>query len=145
MKYREQRGSLAEAMKTVIDLPATREALAGLLGATEEQIEVRHYAADERIGWDTYLVTVNGCPVGYTDGPLAEEKTVNLFCFASGAMVAMRGGVQLPLAKSWLLILIDYLEKQGVNPRACEITLPGGLRALIYRSSDDSWDWRVGR
>jgi hypothetical protein len=43
-------------------------------GATGEggagEIEVKPYTYDERIGWDTYIVTVDGAAVGFTDGAI---------------------------------------------------------------------------
>jgi hypothetical protein len=45
-----------------------------LHGSTD--IKVRKYGygdgIDHRIGWDTYLVTLKGEPVGFTDGPVPE-------------------------------------------------------------------------
>lgn len=35
------------------------------------EIEVNPYCFDDRIGWDTHLVTVDGKAVGMTDGPVS--------------------------------------------------------------------------
>jgi hypothetical protein len=67
MKFRPQRGSLAESMAEVVELPATRHALAKHLGEPDRAILVTEYAYDDRIGWGTHLVTVWGSAVGYTD------------------------------------------------------------------------------
>lgn len=77
MQYRPQRGGLDESMKEVVTLPASRRALAEHLGHQESAIIVKPYAGfyedevyDERICWNTYLVTVERQAVGFTDGPL---------------------------------------------------------------------------
>lgn len=71
MLYRYHRGSLADSMKTVVQLPATIHALAWHLNAWSQDIEVRPYGGvDVRIGWDTHIVLVCGIPVGFTNGPV---------------------------------------------------------------------------
>ena len=71
MKFRPQRGGLAEAMAEVITLPPTRRALAEHLGVREYKVVVKPYGIfDERIGWNTHLVTIGANAVGFTDGPL---------------------------------------------------------------------------
>lgn len=81
MKYRPHRGSLSEAMKECVDL-ADGDALVCHLQATWSAtvgvVEIHPYGPfapsrpnpDERIGWaDTWVVTVGGYAVGFTDGP----------------------------------------------------------------------------
>lgn len=68
--FRPQRGSLDAAMAEVRKV-ATRAELATLLHAPEDWISVEPYGGvDKRIGWDTYIVTVRGQGVGFTNGPL---------------------------------------------------------------------------
>lgn len=69
MKFRPHRGTLEEAMKEVVELPATKRALAAYLEEPLELLQVKHYMQDDRIGWDTYIVTINDQAVGFTDGP----------------------------------------------------------------------------
>ena len=69
MKYRHHRGGLAESMETVREIEPTIAALEALLRATDVTVEKYGYGIDERIGWDTHLVCVNGIPAGFTDGP----------------------------------------------------------------------------
>ncbi len=69
MKYRHQRGGLAESMATVIEIEPTIDALAVMLRVPPSAVTVERYCYDKRIGWDTYLVCVDGCAVGMTDGP----------------------------------------------------------------------------
>jgi hypothetical protein len=66
MKFRPVRELLADAMADVIEIQ-DRQQLEELVGTP---MEVKPYCYDARIGWDTYLVVVGGCAVGYTDGPL---------------------------------------------------------------------------
>lgn len=70
-KFREHRGLLEDSMKTVVDLPASTDALARHLGVEASRIEVKPYVYDDRINWDTHIVTMDGQAVGFTNGPLA--------------------------------------------------------------------------
>lgn len=67
MKYRPQRGSLEESMKEVVDLEPTIEAIAKHLNVEVACVTVTPYVFDERIGWYTSIVTVNGDAVGFTN------------------------------------------------------------------------------
>jgi len=72
IKYRPQRGSLVEAMKEYVELPdrnALEEHVLKTWSATRGPVEVKPYCgADDRIGWDaTFIVLVDGSPVGFTD------------------------------------------------------------------------------
>jgi hypothetical protein len=67
MKFRPQRGSLADAMQEVQEMPATKLALAAHLRCDIGDIEVKPYTYDARIGWDTHIVLVLGFPAGFTD------------------------------------------------------------------------------
>lgn len=71
MKFRPQRGGLAEAMKEVVELDGMDALKARLrsLGWPDGYVRVEPYAYDARIGWDTYIVTIDGNGVGFTDGP----------------------------------------------------------------------------
>lgn len=67
---------LDEMMERVFELP-DREALIAYLQAeyefwkpTEENVEVKHYGYDDRIDWDTYLVTIDGAAALFCDGPV---------------------------------------------------------------------------
>ena len=74
MKFRPQRGGLAEAMAEVREIEPTTEALSKLLRVwgLYPEITVSKYVYDRRIDWDTYLVCVDGRAVGFTDGPLKD-------------------------------------------------------------------------
>lgn len=94
MKFREHRGSLAAAMETVVELEPTKSAviahakklaLACGFFFTEEELDreltldtvkVEPYGFDQRIGWDTHLVTstYTAIPIiGFTSGPVKDE------------------------------------------------------------------------
>ena len=78
-KYRAHRGSLEDAMRT--EEPCTSRAeLIAILKRTElmppfypTEVEVKHYCYDQRIRWETYIVTIRGVAVGFTNGPLESE------------------------------------------------------------------------
>lgn len=84
IKFREHRGGLAESMRTqclVHSLDELRETVILRLAPWEAVIEklidrhglkVAPYGYDERTGWDTHIVTLEGYGViGFTDGPLS--------------------------------------------------------------------------
>ena len=78
-KFRKHRGSLEDALATTVEVANRDDLLAHVLadfppwwGSFEpDALEIRFYCYDERIGWDTYIVTIKGHGViGFTDGPL---------------------------------------------------------------------------
>lgn len=80
MKFREHRGGLAEAMDTVIEvvdrdalLKHVQEILSSWPDSppvTAATLQVIPYCYDDRIGWDTHIVTLDKYGViGFTDGP----------------------------------------------------------------------------
>lgn len=94
MKFRPVRGGLEEAMREVQEwnnveelrsivydhispLYLIQNSLTDINGEIKpDEIKVEKYGQgiDERIGWDTHLVTIGGNPVGYTDGPIPKEQ-----------------------------------------------------------------------
>lgn len=78
MLYREHRGSLQDSMETVKELDRTRAALSVHLnaiytgmGITAEQLIIAPHAKDDRIGWDTYIVSMKDVGVlGFVNGPV---------------------------------------------------------------------------
>ena len=73
MKFRPQRGGLADSMAEVVELRPSIEALVRHLKVPGDRIDVRPYYYDDRTGWKTYIVTVDGQAVGFTDGPCTES------------------------------------------------------------------------
>ena len=81
MKYRPQRGGLIDSMNECVSIPATVEALTAVLQKQmdfmqagliipADAVTITACGYDVRVCWDTYLVSVNGQGVGFTDGPL---------------------------------------------------------------------------
>ena len=68
--------TLDESMEKVVELedrPALLEYLSreyDFWEPTEKNVEVKHYCYDDRIDWDTYLVTIDGKAALFTDGPI---------------------------------------------------------------------------
>lgn len=78
--FRWHRGGLDESMKTAVPC----HSMIGLLqilnlahrmtfiNVTAARVKVQDYIYDERVGWHTYTVTVDGQAVGFTNGPLSD-------------------------------------------------------------------------
>lgn len=66
MIFRPQRGSLAESMNEAVTINS-KKTLAAYLDEPITDIQVRMYGYDERINWNTWLVTVRGDAVGFTN------------------------------------------------------------------------------
>lgn len=75
MKFRPQRGSLDAAMEEVVELDGMDALKAHLhsIGWHDGAVRVEPYTYDERIGWDTHIVTIDGNAVGFTDGPVEQS------------------------------------------------------------------------
>lgn len=80
-KYRPHRELLDESMREVIEIATLDELVRHMRGSVQdwyppdllptiENVAVKPYTYDDRIGWNTYIVTVNGQAWGFTDGPL---------------------------------------------------------------------------
>jgi hypothetical protein len=65
MKYRDHRRGLKESMETMREIEPTIDALAVILKVPPSTVTVEPYGYDHRIGWDTYLVAVEGRAVGF--------------------------------------------------------------------------------
>lgn len=76
-------GTLDETFETLIEVDATIDALVAAIqlilwdwptlfaAVTRETVSVEPYAFDERIGWYTHIVTIEGRAFGWTDGPVS--------------------------------------------------------------------------
>lgn len=60
-------------MADMVILPDSLRALSAALRIHADRIKVEPYCYDDRTGWKTYLVTVDGQAVGFTDGPLVDK------------------------------------------------------------------------
>lgn len=75
--FRHHRATLSEAMETVIKVSDIKELVFKLnedfrYGPPIESkdIKVKFYGFDNRINWNTHIVTHKGNAIGFTDGPL---------------------------------------------------------------------------
>lgn len=73
--FRENRSLLEDSMKTVVEVNSRAELKRHLYKVIPYMdinsiLDVKWYARDDRIGWDTYLVTLDGCAIGFTNGDL---------------------------------------------------------------------------
>lgn len=85
--YRPQRGSLEDSMREAVPIKDFDALVAhlqkehdrypvatGLPRPSHENVEVRDYEIfDERIGWITYIVTIENNGWGFTNGPLEKK------------------------------------------------------------------------
>jgi hypothetical protein len=75
-KFRSHRGTLADSMATVIEIGSRHDIAAivakdARLPISANEVQVKPYGYDSRIGWDTHIVTIPGWGVaGFTDGPV---------------------------------------------------------------------------
>lgn len=75
--FRPHRGSLCESMDEVIEIDSREELVKHLnedfpygSPVTLKSLDIQPYGFDDRIGWDTHIVTVNKSAVGFTNGNL---------------------------------------------------------------------------
>lgn len=79
MKFRPHRELLDDAMKEVVEFN-NKEELSSILNDKYNSVDTSNFKVesyggyDERIGWDTHIVTLEGYGVlGFTDSPVEEE------------------------------------------------------------------------
>jgi hypothetical protein len=80
-KFRPVRELLSEAMAKVVEVntweelerEAIPESLRPLYGPNPKVL-LEYQRFDERIEWDTWIVTVNGQAAGYTNGPILRTE-----------------------------------------------------------------------
>lgn len=74
-KFRFHRGSLKESMTTVVEIGGLLDLIAELQNAgwPPGNVAVKRYVFDDRINWDTHIVTLDDVAVGFTDGPISGE------------------------------------------------------------------------
>lgn len=75
--FRPHRGSLADAMKEVREINSFKELIdqetemlwRWYIEPKPEEFHIKYYAEDKRIGWSTYIVTLDNYGVlGFTNG-----------------------------------------------------------------------------
>jgi len=66
---RKHRGGYAQSMATAKEIDATLDAVAAYFEQPIEQITIEPYSGiDNRNGWNTYIVCLNGAAIGMTNG-----------------------------------------------------------------------------
>jgi hypothetical protein len=84
--YRPHRGGLDESMREVVEVNDLPQLVRHMRREVErwypkdelptlENTKLEPYCFDDRIGWDTYLVTVKGQAWGYTNGMLKQSHS----------------------------------------------------------------------
>ena len=81
-KYRDHRELLVDSMETEREFESRSDLVEYLQRSTDEfadgkydcrDITIESYGFDERIGWNTHIVSLEGYGVfGFTDGPVRE-------------------------------------------------------------------------
>jgi len=75
--FREHRGSLAESMATIVKLETKKELIdyirvlldPFMFDFNDDDLKIERYGFDERIGWDTQIVTIEKYGVvGFING-----------------------------------------------------------------------------
>jgi hypothetical protein len=80
-KYRPHRGSLDKALAEMVEVDTLAQLVEHMRKSAPSwyprdelpnlmNTKVEPYGYDHRIDWDTHIVTVNGSPWGFTNGPL---------------------------------------------------------------------------
>lgn len=77
MKFRVHSGSLENSMKSCTEVKDRAELVSYLKSRSslwnsvkEESINCEFYGFDERINWNTYILTDEHGVIGFTDGPI---------------------------------------------------------------------------
>ena len=86
MKFREHRGDLSDSLTTTVEIDGWDDLVAHLKGVlapfpsvtvTDDALHVEFYAQDDRIDWNSHIVTLDGYGVlGFTDGPCPRQDAV---------------------------------------------------------------------
>lgn len=78
--FRWHRGSLADSMRTVISFSSYEELLTHVRCVLHEQypaidqLTFEHGRMDERIGWDTWYVCIDGKCIGMSNGKPKQKE-----------------------------------------------------------------------
>lgn len=64
--------------------------------------------------------------------------------FQNGNTAILENGKQMPrIQKSWLILFAKYLESKGIDPTKVSFSLPLGLKAKVFKTSDDDYNWEI--
>jgi hypothetical protein len=69
---------------------------------------------------------------------------MNIYFFPNGnTAVFNEEGEQVPaLQESWILLYVKHLEAAGIDPTQCEVMMPDGYRARIFRT-EEGYNWET--
>jgi len=74
MKIRLPRTTIDESIETITvfhDYAELLDLLTSEYGdLSKKHINIDYYCFDDRLNWDTYIITANGEVIAYTDGPI---------------------------------------------------------------------------
>ena len=74
MEFRYQCSTLEESMGTIIEVENLSELMNELSkehgDLSQKHIKVEYHCFDDRINWDSYIITINGDVIGFTNGPI---------------------------------------------------------------------------
>jgi len=73
MKVREHRGSLEDSMRTCFEVQNKTELVEAIEAILHcevkaDDVAIESYTYDDRIHWDTYLITIKGQVFGFSNG-----------------------------------------------------------------------------
>jgi len=156
MKIRMHRGSLRESMSTVKEIPPNITAISKYLAANgfvSHRLEVVPYSFDHRNQWDTHLVTADGAPVAWTNGPLSnapiEEQSMSTDQqieeeIAAKGLTAER---VTPAQIEATIVDTQYWNPPGTNLTVCVLTLRNGYNVVGESAcvANANFDVEIGR
>ena len=77
-QFRKHRGGLEESLQTAFSVCSRQDIVDAYNTdfkklapqATVKNLTTKYQGYDDRIGWDTHMIRINGRPYGFTDGPI---------------------------------------------------------------------------
>lgn len=68
---------------------------------------------------------------------------LRIILFANGNTGVFKDGEQVPeLQESWLIKFVEFLEASGIEPDKCEIHMPTGGIARLFKT-EDGYNWEI--
>lgn len=62
--------------------------------------------------------------------------------FPNGVSAVFRDGEQVnELQVPWMRLFLEHLDALDVDPRDAEITMPNGMRARVFLTDQDEFNW----
>lgn len=64
--------------------------------------------------------------------------------FQNGNTAVLENGKQMPeFQESWLIMFVKFLESKGIDSTEVGFSLPFGLRAKVFKTSDGDYNWEI--